>query len=84
MDPKEFDQEQKEKLYRKYRIGDDLEMPDSGRDLQTQKKKYETLLLALKNEEKNYTSKLETLNQKLGKSPTRERRRDRRQSKAID
>ena len=49
MDPKEFNQEQKEKLYKKYKMSDDLEVPQSGRDIQAQKRKYETLLLALKN-----------------------------------
>ena len=58
MDPKEFNAEEKEKLYRKYRNSDDLEITDSARDIESQKKKYETLLVALKNEEKNYTAKI--------------------------
>ena len=34
MDPKEFNAEEKEKLYKKYRNSDDLDIPDSGRDIE--------------------------------------------------
>lgn len=66
MDPKEFNEEEKERLYRKYKGEDDSnEVIDNFKDLINQKKKYETLLTTLKNEEKNYAQKLQTLNQKL-------------------
>jgi hypothetical protein len=63
MDPKEFNEEEKERLYRKYKAEDDnTEVIDNFKDLINQKKKYETLLATLKNEEKNYAHKLQTLN----------------------
>ncbi len=63
MDPKEFNEEEKERLYRKYKGEDDSnEVIDNFKDLINQKKKYETLLTTLKNEEKNYAQKLQTLN----------------------
>jgi hypothetical protein len=50
-------------LYRKYKGEDDSnEVIDNFKDLINQKKKYETLLTTLKNEEKNYAQKLQTLN----------------------